>query len=271
MKKIIVCLWAVFFCIAGSGILYAETVGNSSDIHLPPGKGVYSAQLGDFITLQMGLDAEFLVEKNFKHKNEGATDPSLKGVFYMSKMSCTLFERVQPYVTLGYSDLEMTWKSAGESASVEAGLAPAWGAGIKAYLWEFEGLGIKIFSTASFRSTKPKKFRHATIAGRQGIIADKKFHIFERQASLGLSKEFCVPGFEEVSIVPYMGGVWSQTSARVIFSKGGYLVNSGASGQENNIGLFFGTDFVFMDNLSLNIEGRIIDEKAVSLGFIALF
>lgn len=271
MKRLLVLFGVISFGFVACGLAVADVIGNPADIHLPPGKGVYSAQMGDFITLRAGFDTEFLIEKKFKTNNEGSTDPKLEGVSYNAKFGCTLFNRVQPYLTLGISDFEMSWKSAGQNVNVEFGNAPIWGAGLKAYLWEFQGMGLKIFSTASFRSTKPDKIRSLSVGGVTGNITEKKIEIFERQATVGLSREFLFPGFENVSIVPYIGGVWSNTDARVKITQGTNILNSGAREAKENLGLFFGADFIMMDNLSLNAEVRLIDQKSASLGFTTVF
>lgn len=271
MKRLLVLFGVISFCFVACGLAVADVVGNPADIHLPSGKGVYSAQIGDFITLNAGFDTEFLIEKKFKHASEGSTDPELKGVYYAGKFGCTLFDKIQPYITVGVSDLKMSWKSAGSNVDVEFGIAPAWGAGIKAYLWEFEGMGLKVFSTASFRSTKPDRIRSLSVGGLTGNVTAKKIEIFEKQATLGLSKEFPFPGFDNVSIVPYIGGIWSDTDARVKITQGTNILNSGATGPEENLGLFFGADFIMMDNLSLNAEVRLIDQKSASLGFTTVF
>lgn len=271
MKRLLVVFGVISFGFVACGLAVADVIGNPADIHFPPGKGVYSAQMGDFITLSAGFDTEFLIEKKFKDKNEGSTDAKLEGVYYMGRFSCTLFDRIQPYVNLGVSDLQMSWKDGTENVKVEAGIAPSWGLGLKAYLWEFEGMGLRIFSTASFRSTKPDRLRSLSVGSRTGDKEKERFVILERQATVGLSKEFAIPGFEDVLIVPYIGGAWSETSVRVRLYKGGYPVNSGADGQKDNWGLFFGADFVMMDNLSLNAEVRLIDQKSASLGFTTVF
>lgn len=271
MKRLFFVFGVIIFCLFICEFSMAETVGNPADIHLPPGRGVYSAQLGDFITLNAGFDTEFLTEKNFDHANEGSTSPKLEGVYYMGRLSCTLFDRIQPYIKVGVADLEMSWKNGSSLVKAEGGIAPSWGMGLKAYLWEFEGVGLKIFSTASFRSTKPDKIRSVNVGGTSGNITQKKFEIFERQATIGVSREFEIPGYQDASIVPYAGVAWSDTTARVRFTQGTNVVNSGAKGQDLNIGLFFGADFIVLDNFSLNAEIRLIDQTGGSLGLTALF
>jgi opacity protein-like surface antigen len=272
IKKFLSICGLAVFCLLICGISAAETVGNTADIHLPMGKGIYSAQLGDFITLNAGFDAELINERKFDSSDNVSTGQKLEGVYYMAKLSCTLFDRIQPYITAGISDLEMTWLAGADGAvKIEAGTAGAWGGGLKAYLWKFEGMGLKIFSTASFRITKSDSPRTVIVAGDTNNITEDRFHIYEKQATLGISKEFFIPGYEEASIVPYCGIAWSDTIARVKVVHNTNPINAGVDGNKDNIGLFLGADFIFVDNLSLNIEGRLIDQKSISAGFTALF
>jgi len=270
MKRFLVIVIAATVCACAVNAV-AETVGNPIDINIPKGKGVYSAEMSDFVTINLGFDAEMLIEQKFKYDSAVTTQaPELSGNYYMGRLSCTLFNRVQPYVKLGYSDLEMEWRDANGLVKVDADPAVAWALGIKAYLWEFEGLGLKIFSTASYRQTKPDKMK-LNLSGSSGSLTEKKFQVYERQATVGLSREFKIGYDEKISLVPYAGVAWSDTTTRVRVAQGANVINSGAGAQENNIGVFFGSEFLFMDNFSLNIEGRLIDQKAVSLGGTVLF
>jgi opacity protein-like surface antigen len=272
MNKAIVLTGVIFFCLVICGISSADTIGNSSDILLPPGRGVYSAEMGDFISLNVGFDMDFLIEKKFKSASNICTDQELKGVYYMGKLSCTLFDRIQPYATLGFSDLEMEWKENATTMKVDANTAFAWGAGFKAYLWEFQGLGLKVFSAASFRTTKPSTMESVSFGSVSGgTLTEKKFYVMERQAALGINRAFNLPGYSSITFVPYGGVTYSETTARVRITRDGVTYNTGADGQKENVGVFFGTDFVIMDNVSLNLEGRVNDQKSVSAGFVALF
>jgi|GEM_PF-1156245 len=273
MKKLLSVMGAVIFCLLISKISFGETVGNTVDVNYPAGKGVYSSQLNDFIKLNIGFDTDVLLEKKFKYDSAVTSSaPKLKGQYYMAKVSCTLFSRIQPYLTVGASHLKMSWSDKANGAvDLQANIAPAWGAGVKAYLWEFEGMGLKVFSTASFRSTRPTRMESLTTNRGSGNITQSSFKVLERQGSLGISKEIKPRGWENVSFVPYAGVVYSSTTARITAAQSGNSINAGAKGQKDNVGLFLGTDFMIMDNLSLNVEGRFIDQEEVSAGFTALF
>ena len=273
MKKLLfIAGAAVALCFIVFHAAFAETVGNPIDINIPSGKGIYSAEMSDFITINVGFDAETLIEQKFKYDSAFTLEaPELSGQYYMGRLSCTLFNRVQPYVKFGYSDLQMKWSDANGTVKVDGGSDFAWALGVKAYLWEFEGLGLKVFSTASYMATEPSKVRVSTRVGSGGIT-EKMFKVFQKQVTAGLSREFKIGSdYEKISLVPYAGIAWSDTTARVRVTQNGNVMNSGAGDQENNFGVFFGTEFLFMDNLSLNVEGRLIDQTAASVGFTALF
>lgn len=271
MKKALVIFGVVSFCLSVSGLSFAETIGNPADIHLPIGKGVYSSQMGDFITINAGFDADFLLDKKFKSADPTSSDIKMEGAYYMGRLSCTLADRIQPYIKFGMSDLEMEWKDGSNLVKLSCGTSPTWGLGLKAYIWEVPHTGVKLFSTGSVLTTKPHKIDTFTAGGTNGNVTGKKIEILERQATIGVSKQISIPGFDNVIITPYGGAVWSETTARVRITQGTNIMNSGADGQEDNLGVFLGADFMFMDNLSLNLEGRFIDQDAISIGFTALF
>ena len=272
MKKALFVVGMAAICLLMPKMVFAETVGNSIDVNIPSGKGIYSSELSDFISLNVGFDTEFLAERQFECDSSVTTKaPELSGQYYMARVSCTLFNRVQPYVKVGYSDLEMKWTDANGTVKVDAEPGYAWAIGLKAYLWEFEGLGLKVFSTASYRSTEASRVNVTTNAG-SGNVTQKMFKIYEKQVTAGLSREFKIGEKNKgMSLVPYAGIAWSDTTTRVRVAQSGNIMNSGAGDPKDNWGVFFGTEFLFMDNLSLNIEGRLIDQKAASVGLTALF
>lgn len=272
MKKALLIVGVAAICLFMSKAVFAETVGNPIDVNIPSGKGIYSSEMSDFISINVGFDTEILAERQFKYNSSVTSSaPELSGQYYMARVSCTLFNRIQPYVKVGYSDLEMKWNDANGTVKVDADPGYAWAVGLKAYLWEFEGLGLKVFSTASYRATESSKIKVTTNTG-SGNITEKMFKVYEKQVTAGLSREFKI-GEEDngMSLIPYAGVAWSDTTARVRVTQNSNVMNSGAGDPKDNWGVFFGTEFLFMDNLSLNVEGRLIDQKAASVGLTALF
>lgn len=254
----------------------AETVGNAIDINIPPGRGVYSARLAEYVSINVGWDSELLWGKDL---NDGknisgtvtSTDVELEGMWHMARISCTLFDRFQPYFKMGISNLQMNWREAGEDIEAEADSAGAFGIGTKVLLMNFEdyNYNVKLTGSASLRRTDSDVQK---VSGK--TIYSSKFEIREWQAALGLSTKFEIPAYEDLAIIPYIGGVYSDTKTRVRFSAArgdGATYNPGGDGNVDNFGLFIGCDALIASRFSLNLEGRFIDQTAASIGFSTLF
>jgi len=230
------------------------------------GPSVYSSELADFLKVNVGFDAEYIIGKEFNAVGQ-SSEVELEGTYYMVSLSAVLFDRLQPYIKLGMSDLEMSWMNGSEATTAEADEdAFAWAIGLKALLWEYEDWGLKLFTTGSFRYTDP----NIKSAGNKDATKSK-FNIIEKQATIGISKKFEVPSYEDISIIPYAGLAYSETTAHVRFSSGTEVFNAGADGQKDNIGIFIGTDFLYRDNFSFNLEGRLLDQEAISSGCTVMF
>jgi len=255
------------FCLILGTTASAEPVGNSADVNFPPGRGIYSADMADYVKIGASFDVDYLLEKKFE-ASERSSNIEMEGAWYMLKVSCTLFDRFQPYVAAGWSDLEMSWINGAEDITAEGDHdAGAWGFGLKMHIWEYEPIKLKIFASGSYRASNPDI---RSVAGKEGL-SGKKFDIYEKQAAVGLSSEFPIPGYEEYSIAPYGGVVFSETIARVRFMSGSEIYNAGAEGQQDNIGFFVGADMLFVENLTFNVEARFIDQTAISTGCKVLF
>jgi len=70
----------------------------------------------------------------------------------MAKLGMTILNRIEPYVKVGTSNLETRWKHGGQAIEVDAKDAFAWGAGIKASIWDFKDLGLRLTGDVQYRT-----------------------------------------------------------------------------------------------------------------------
>jgi len=102
-------------------------------------------------------------------------------------------------------------------------------------------------------------------------ITSSIFEITETQMALALSKQYKIPDYEEVVLIPYGGIKYSEFAGRIRYVSDGLTYNPGILGYDNNFGLFFGVDAMFGDYVGTNLEFSFLNEDSLSLGCTVLF
>ena len=186
----------------------------------------------------------------------------------MAKLGMTILNRVEPYVKVGTSNLEVKWRHGGADMEVEAN-GFAWGGGLKANILELRGVRLTI--DGQYRTTD-SDVSGITINGKSINDTGPVFKIDEWQAGLFLSKKFEIPlKFQSIFLVPYAGVVYSDSNVDVSFKDPN---NTGAdytlfdATNQNLCGVVIGCDIVpsLSDVFIYSIELRLADEIALSLG-----
>ena len=102
--------------------------------------------------------------------------------------------------------------------------------------------------------------------------------IREWQVALLAATEIDISGSgrEEVlgvsTIIPYAGVKYSDLNGRLRLSwTSGNYNNPGKIDAADNVGVFAGCDFVGPNSVSLSLEGRFVDETAITAGLAVLF
>jgi len=263
-------------CIANFS--YAATVGNSLDLDIPNRSAILREEavngtLNEYeqaIKLKGSIDLEFMRDKKLHVTNE-LSGAKLDGQWRMVKLGMTIVNRVEPYIKIGTSDLEASWKHMPQEIAMDADNGFAWGGGLKAVIWEFENIGLRITADGQYRTTEPDV---GSISVNRISIKDTgaKFKIDEWQAGLFLSKKFEIPlKWQSIYVVPYTGAVYADSNADVSFKDPANPGTDYTLFDGNNkkpYGLVLGIDV--MPNLNsaftYNLELRFADETALSLG-----
>jgi hypothetical protein len=287
MKQKIYFLFIFLFIFIMSAVKdssFAATVGNALDLDLPAKSAVLKEQavrgaLDDYeqtVKIKTALDLEFVFDKDLKTTWE-LTGAEMKGSWHMVKLATTLFNRVEPYIKLGTSNLMVEWTQSTadstDSIEVEADYGFAWGAGVKAVLWDFEDLGIRLTGDAQYRVTEPDVSKISRNSGSTDVIDQgADFKVEEWQLSLVLSKKYELPlKWQSVYLVPYAGMTISDSVVDVKFddsSMPGTDYSLFDAGNKNSYGFVIGCDIMpsLKSSFIYSIEARLFNELALTLG-----
>ena len=277
MKKryFIILSLIISICCIATKYGFAATVGNPLDLDVPPRSAILRQDVVEntldeyeqAFKIKASFDAEFLFDKDL-HVNPDLSAAEMEGQWYMVKLGMTILNRVEPYVKVGTSNLEVKWRHGAQDMTVEAD-GFAWGGGLKANILELWGVRLTI--DGQYRTTEPDV---NTITVNSTIINDKGpvFKIDEWQAGLFLSKKFEIPlKFQSIFLVPYAGAVYSDSNVDVSFKDPN---NTGAdytlfdANNKTLYGIVLGCDIVpsLSSAFIHSIELRLADEIALSLG-----
>lgn len=268
-------LIGIFVLILGiSGSCFAATVGNPLDIDLPENSAYLRAHIikqtldeYEKVAVKGGLEIELIFNKDLKGSEAEVKNAELEGQYYMVKLSTTLYNRIEPYIKVGTSDLEVKWDYGTNNVKVEADTGLAWGFGAKAILYELKDYGIRLTLDAQYRTTDPGVDR-AKLNGSAVTATQTRFEVKELQASLLASKKYIFPvGLKDVYFVPYAGVTYSDSEVDVSFNSSG-LYDLYIAGNDNNIGMVLGVDILpsLLSSFLFCLELRLINETALTIG-----
>lgn len=244
MKKLLFGSLLIFLClfIAVSG--YAASVGEAET----QGKG----------KVGIGVDQEFIFDRDMKYQ-KGTENMDWGKVEIdsmsrtMAKISYGLLDNLDLYVKLGAADAKVkgkaydSWVGTDGSFGVNTNNGFAWGLGAKA---TYE------LANDWFLGTDVQYLRHKQ-DGRASYTGDPdwdvKYTFQEWQVAPYIAKRIG-------KFVPYAGVKYSDLRMNHKDIDGTIKFKA-----DDNFGMFVGTGYKINDRLSLNAEGRFIDETAISV------
>lgn len=280
IKKILfLSLFLVGIIVTSNNPCFGITVGNSLDIDLPPQSALLRQQavnetLDEYeqaIKVKGAFDIELMFEKELNTTSE-VTGAEIKGQWYMAKLGIDIFNRVEPYIKIGLSDLEAKWRqNNSDDIKVEADKSFAWGGGLKGIILELENMGLRLTGDVQYRITDPDA-GDIMRAGTPISDTGADFRIEEWQAALVLSKKFELPlKRQSIYIVPYTGFTVSDSTADIKFTDPANPAADYTLFKGNNdslYGFLIGCDIMPKLNSSFiySIELRLLSETALTLG-----
>gem|GEM_PF-356161 len=256
----------------------AGVVGNTASPDTPKGAGVFSMKQQKGLAIKTAVDMEFLTGRDL-HASDATKTEIINGQAYTGKLSFVAFDRVEPYFRMGVAKMKVKWTEAGDEVKLESEDKFTWGVGGKVLIWNFEKPKIKLVGDGSYRIAD-LDISKAVVVGQDVSFdsAKSRFLMQEWQLALLAAAEVDVDtsGKGEVlgisTMVPYAGLKYSQVYGRLrLVRSDATFYNPGEIESDHNVGIFAGCDFVGPNSVSLNIEGRFLDETAFSAGLIVLF
>ena len=263
-------------CVVNPG--FTATIGNPLDLDVPERSAVLRQEVIEgtldeveqAVKIKASFDMEFVFDKDL-HVTSELNGAELKGQWWTGKLGLTLFNRVEPYVKIGTSDLEVKWKHSAQTIEVDADSGFAWGGGLKANIWEFENSGIRLTGDMQYRITEPDATT-ITVNGTSVKDQGATFKVDEWQASLLVSKKFEIPlKLQNIYAVPYAGVTYADSNVDVSFIDPNSPATDYSLFDANNkklYGFVLGCDIVpsLGSSFIYSLELRLVDEIALSLG-----
>ncbi len=258
--------------------IYAAPAGNPSDTKMPQGDGI--AKLKDTVgSVKVSFDADSIIDRDLKGASD-VTSAEMEGEWYLLRLGYPMFEdRFEPYVKLGLSHLEASWKENSRFVVVKGDNEMAWGVGGRLLAYELPEYRIKFVIDGQYRSTEPD-IDDVTVNDPSRTVSASEFKISEWQIGGIVSMEFPLGAGKRrgryyksdiYSLVPYVGLAYSDCDIKGKFTYEDTAYDIGNAESDDKIVLITGCDFVTPENTSLNIEGHLIGETSVSGGATVKF
>ncbi len=259
MTKLIILFLALLLCLPG--VSYAASIGGAKT----QGQG------------KLGISAEWSYIFNRDLKFQSATDRDSdytvknyeidKGYNAIGKVSYGIFDAMDIYVKLGVADydvkgdmLESGSKYAADKYATDSDFL--YGGGVK-FSYEIENNWI-IGADLQYLTSKHK-------ADAESVLIEGGVYS-ARYTSTRISEWHIAPFIAKKigNFTPYLGGKYSDLRMKLKSPSGvkpeaGWWDNVKYKA-DDNFGIFIGSDIVVNDIFVVNIEGRFIDETAMSLG-----
>ncbi|MDD5005060.1 MAG: hypothetical protein PHS93_00970 [Candidatus Omnitrophica bacterium] len=244
MRKIPVLL--VVLCFAGIGFLYAAPVDVPTKIQGLEGNILKNKESG--IGLSIVEEADFLSERKLDI-TDSEDIAEVKGQFYTTKIILTVIDKFDFYGIFGKA----------ENLEYEDNIKPkdklTWGVGLSAPIYEWKNHGIKLFADGKYRTVNnidytsnyelPIPHHHGINHTLPKFLVDWQ----EWQVALGLAKHFG-------HFMPYLGVKYSDFRESSEVS---------SSYSDSIVGIFVGCAVTPMKAFSIDLQGRFIDERALTI------
>ncbi len=271
--KYLVGLVVCLILVASVAVASAAPVGNIAI----PSKGMLKKGMavGDVEDSQFSLVISPEMDFIFNRKLESRIGKN-EFNFYGAKIGATVANKGLVYFLLGGGDVKQEFTISGQAVKYDTNSAFIWGAGGTVVVWEYEPF-VASMDEHMLRIGVDARYRRIELdveeltvdgaaymkTGTTSVLTSATYEANEWQIAPALSYQFN-------NFVPYIGVKYSDIDgdAKALVSGTEYKQDLKADG---NIGVFGGIDIVMGNFVSINIEGRMIDEEALTLSANARF
>lgn len=249
MRKILFLTAVLGLVLSLPAISHAAPAGNPADPVLL--EGTYPIKAEGLIDIVFDRDLDL-----------SGDNAKVEGIWYLAKVGLTLIEKIDIYGLLGTADFKLeNWRIANDY-DMESDYSLAWGGGAKLLLYETEEYGdgiLRVTVDGNYRRYDPSIETVKKDGTELTGITAKELEYQEWQASLGLS-------YTLDQMTPYIGVKYSDCQTEMSLTEPAATIAKVEANSDDVVGVFVGLDYLFAENISVNLEGRFIDETALNVG-----
>jgi hypothetical protein len=210
---------------------------------------------------EIGVSASFVFDDLLGRKMKDF-NAKADAKIYEGKLAFTFFNRFDIYALLG-AITSAEYKGMVSGSDVKLGLKDKFmvGGGLNVVIYEWQQSGISLFADANYRTASDMPIDSATVDGTKyslSSIVNAKAKWQEWQGALGISKKFKY-------CIPYFGIKYSDATAGAKATVSGTTYDFGHTGSKNKVGPFVGISILPIKGVSVDIDGRFVDEEAFSV------
>jgi hypothetical protein len=260
MRKIVgllICLAVILF------VAYAEAapVGNIATPAVLKKGLVIQNEKGDY-GIVAGPEIDVTFDRNLKSQ-----DGDSEAQFYCGKVGILLMDKFIAYSVLGAAKAEQKFKISNNKVKWDTDTNFTWAIGGTVMLWEkavatpWNGtlrVGVDGRYRQAHLDVDKIKLNDTEYKSTNASVTSTHYEFEEWQAALGVS-------YQVEKLIPYVGVKFSDATgdASTTISGTTYKIDFD---NKDNFGIFAGIDFLAADWGTLNVEGRLIDETALTAG-----
>lgn len=260
MKKNATVLIIVSLFLLSTAVVFAAPVNLPESIKGKAGVWLSDREVPWMVgeSVPVGGSVGFVFD-SFERKIKDST--KIQGSFWGAKGTVTLMDKVDIYAVLGaMTDGEYS-NSVGDKISFDSGFM--WSIGGNLIIYDWQTQGVKFFTDINYRHAG-MDCHSMTIAGtdytKENLNQDMAGEYREWQVALGLSKQL------NEYLIPYGGVIFCDAHAKALASipNGSGSVSGGVKGKDL-FGPFLGLAYLPAKGVSIDVQGRLVEEKAVTL------
>lgn len=248
MKRSLFCAAVLMFVLNLTNFTQAAPVGDPADPVLLI--GAYPVKAEGIVDFLFGRDFDL-----------SGANTEIKGQWYFGKVSISPIEKIDIYGLIGTADLKIdNWTT--NDYTLETDRALAWGGGATILLYETEEYGdgiLRLSLDGSYRQYEPGIEKVKKSGSEVTGILEKEFEYREWQVGVGVS-------YTLDSLTPYLGVKYSDCESKMRLHEPAANITKKTANSKDVVGVFVGVDYLFAENIALNLEGRLIDETALNVG-----
>lgn len=260
MKRLLVLTVCLGFILSISAA-YAAPVGNIATPSLLK-KGLIMKDENSQYGVIVGPEVDLTWDRKLKNQQDDT-----EYYFYGGKIGLLLMDRFIPYTILGAAKAKkQTFLVSTTKVQWLTDYDFVWGVGGTALLYSTEpgkigegvlSVGVDGRYRQSHLSIDGVVVNGTTHKSSDASLTSSKYELEEWQVALEIAYQY-------KQIVPYVGVKYSDATGEATATVDSTSYKNDFEG-EDNVGIFVGGDIVINDSLTANVEGRFIDETALSL------